>query len=73
MPRQKSDKAFKAKYGGAGAVGDVTGKRTAHDTFMDVMSGQKKTVAEWRKEVAPMKERAKKFREAHANKVRWGR
>lgn len=76
MPRRQNktdpDAELRAKYGGSGMAGERI-NRTNHDTFIDIMSGKEKTVAQWKSEVAPMKQRARGFREAHANKVRWGR
>jgi hypothetical protein len=73
VPRQRdSDKELKKKYGGAGAVGDITGKNS-HDKFIDVMSGNEKSIAEWRREVAPMKAAAANWRKEQAERSRQGR
>ena len=48
--------------GGPSLVGSTSGNRTAHDKFIDVMSGNERSVADWKTQVAPMKTAAADFR-----------
>lgn len=73
--QKKKRDDFQKQYGGTGALNDVTSPsgHTVHDTFKDVMTGKERTVADWKREIAPMRQRAAQFRKDHEEKTRWGR
>ncbi len=69
MPRRKQtdpDEELKKKYGG---TGQAQSRLTVHDKFIDVMSGKEKTVADWKKEIAPMKARGEAGKKAIREKI----